>query len=70
MSRYRFIEAEKHQHAISLLCRVLEVSRAALLPLEESAPLDSCRRQPGAFAKDQKGACGIRRQIRLAADLC
>ena len=29
MSRYRFIEAEKHQHAISLLCRVLEVSRAA-----------------------------------------
>jgi len=28
MSRYRFIEAEKHQHAISLLCRVLEVSRA------------------------------------------
>jgi len=29
MSRYRFIEAEKHQHAVSLLCRVLEVSRAA-----------------------------------------
>ena len=29
MSRYRFIEAEKHQHAICLLCRVLEVSRAA-----------------------------------------
>lgn len=29
MSQYRFIEAEKHNHAISLLCRVLEVSRAA-----------------------------------------
>jgi len=29
MSRYRFIEAEKHRHAICLLCRVLEVSRAA-----------------------------------------
>jgi len=29
MSRYRFIEAEKHQHAVSLLCRVLGVSRAA-----------------------------------------
>jgi transposase InsO family protein len=29
MSRYRFIEAEKRQHAICLLCRVLEVSRAA-----------------------------------------
>jgi len=29
MSRYRFIEAEKHQHAVSLICRVLEVSRAA-----------------------------------------
>jgi len=29
VSRYRFIEAEKHQHAICLLCRVLEVSRAA-----------------------------------------
>ena len=29
MSRYRFIEAEKHQHTVSLLCRVLEVSRAA-----------------------------------------
>ena len=29
MSRYRFIEAEKHQHAVSLLCSVLEVSRAA-----------------------------------------
>lgn len=29
MSRYRFIEAEKHNHAVSLLCRVLEVSRAA-----------------------------------------
>ena len=29
MSRYRFIEAEKQHHAVSLLCRVLEVSRAA-----------------------------------------
>lgn len=29
MSRYRFIEAEKQRHAVSLLCRVLEVSRAA-----------------------------------------
>lgn len=29
MNRYLFIEAEKHNHAISLLCRVLEVSRAA-----------------------------------------
>jgi transposase InsO family protein len=29
MSLYRFIEAEKQRHAVSLLCRVLEVSRAA-----------------------------------------
>lgn len=29
MSRYRLIEAEKHNHGVSLLCRVLEVSRAA-----------------------------------------
>ena len=29
MSRYRFVEAEKQRHAVSLLCRVLEVSRAA-----------------------------------------
>jgi transposase InsO family protein len=29
MSRYRFIEAEKHGHAVATLCRVLEVSRAA-----------------------------------------
>lgn len=29
MSRYRFIEAEKQHHGVSLLCRVLEVSRAA-----------------------------------------
>ncbi len=29
MSRYRFIEAEKEHHAVSLLCRVLKVSRAA-----------------------------------------
>jgi len=29
VSRYRFIEAEKMHHAVSLLCRVLEVSRAA-----------------------------------------
>ena len=29
MSRYRFTRAEKHQHAICLLCHVLEVSRAA-----------------------------------------
>lgn len=29
MSRYRFIEAEKDQHAVTTLCRVLKVSRAA-----------------------------------------
>lgn len=29
MSQYRFIEAERQHHAVSLLCRVLEVSRAA-----------------------------------------
>jgi transposase InsO family protein len=29
VSRYRFIEAERKHHAVSLLCRVLEVSRAA-----------------------------------------
>lgn len=29
MSRYRFIEAEKVHHAISMLCRVMKVSRAA-----------------------------------------
>jgi transposase InsO family protein len=29
MRRYRFIEAEKHVHAVATLCRVLEVSRAA-----------------------------------------
>ncbi len=28
MSRYRFIDAEKGNHAVSILCRVLEVSRA------------------------------------------
>lgn len=40
MSRYRFIEAEKHQHAVSLLCRVLEVSRAAYYRWKAS-PLSS-----------------------------
>ena len=29
MSRYRFIEAEKAGHAVTTMCRVLEVSRAA-----------------------------------------
>jgi len=29
VSRYRFIEAEKQMHPVNLLCRVLEVSRAA-----------------------------------------
>jgi hypothetical protein len=29
VNRYRFIEAERQHHAVSLLCRVLEVSRAA-----------------------------------------
>lgn len=29
MSRYRFIEAEKAEHDVTVLCRVLEVSRSA-----------------------------------------
>ena len=29
MSRYRFIEAEKAEHAVTTMCRVLEVSRSA-----------------------------------------
>lgn len=29
MSRYRFIEAEKAEHDVTTLCRVLEVSRSA-----------------------------------------
>jgi hypothetical protein len=29
VSRYRFIEAEKAEHDVAVLCRVLKVSRSA-----------------------------------------
>ena len=45
MSRYRFIEVEKVNHAVRTLCRVLQVSRTAyyrwsLAPLSARAKAD------------------------------
>ena len=38
MSRYRFIAAEKATHPVSLLCRVLDVSRASFYAWLERGP--------------------------------
>ncbi|HEY2703123.1 MAG TPA: hypothetical protein VGL20_05485 [Candidatus Dormibacteraeota bacterium] len=45
MSRYRFIEVEKDNHAVRTLCRVLQVSRTAYYdwsdhPLSDRARAD------------------------------
>ncbi len=38
MSRYRFIEAEKAHHSVSLMCRVLKVSRAGYYAWRQRGP--------------------------------
>jgi hypothetical protein len=43
VSRYRLVEAEKVQHAVSTLCRVLKVSRAAYYAWGTAAPSTRAR---------------------------
>lgn len=38
MSRYRFIAAEKAQHSVVLLCRVLGVARSAFYAWQKPQP--------------------------------
>jgi putative transposase len=52
VSRYRFIEAEKVEHDVAVLCRVLKVSRSAYYRWTEGSP---CARARGGRSADGVG---------------
>jgi hypothetical protein len=51
MSRYRFIEVEKVNHAVRTLCRVLQVSRAAYYHWAANRFRIGPRRTPGSLRR-------------------
>lgn len=72
MSRYRFIEAEKANHPVSIICRVVEVSRAGYYAWVRRGP--SARTQEDAKLTERiravhRASRGTYRSPRVHAEL-
>jgi len=68
VSRYRFIEVEKVNHAVRTLCRVLQVSRAAAADPEARALWDAMRKERRGGAAGFVGFVVARDALRTGVD--
>ena len=68
MTRFRFVEAEAAQFPVSLLCRVVGVTRQGYLRLEAQAAERQRVRRPQARRADPRDLHRDGRDLRRAAD--